>query len=101
MSMGSRREQIRHIFLWQGTAIGATGTFAGLCVGDACAWIAGHWALIPLAPQDYAVPYVPFHPSLLDGVWIAVVSMGISVGATLLPARAAARLMPVDILRYE
>jgi len=101
MSMGSRREQIRSIFLWQGIAIGATGTFAGLCVGYACAWIAGTWHLIPLDPQVYAVPYVPFHPSLLDGVWIAIVAMGISVGATLLPARAAARLMPVDILRYE
>ena len=101
MSMGSRRDQIRRIFLWQGTAIGATGTFAGLCIGYASAWIAGTWRLIPLDPQVYAVPYVPFHPSLLDGVWIAVVSMGISVGATLLPARAAARLMPVDILRYE
>jgi len=101
MSMGSRREQIRRIFLWQGIAIGATGTFAGLCVGYACAWIAGTWHLIPLDPQVYAVPYVPFHPSLLDGVWIAIVAMGISVGATLLPARAAARLMPVDILRYE
>jgi lipoprotein-releasing system permease protein len=101
MSMGSRRDQIRRIFLWQGTAIGATGTFAGLCIGYACAWIAGTWRLVPLDPQVYAVPYVPFHPSLLDGVWIAVVSMGISVGATLLPARAAARLMPVDILRYE
>jgi lipoprotein-releasing system permease protein len=101
MSMGSRREQIRRIFLWQGIAIGATGTFVGLCVGYACAWIAGTWHLIPLDPQVYAVPYVPFHPSLLDGVWIAIVAMGISVGATLLPARAAARLMPVDILRYE
>ena len=101
MSMGSRREQIRSIFLWQGIAIGATGTSAGLCVGYACAWIAGTWHLIPLDPQVYAVPYVPFHPSLLDGVWIAIVAMGISVGATLLPARAAARLMPVDILRYE
>ena len=101
MSMGSRREQIRGIFLWQGIAIGATGTFAGLCVGYACAWIAGTWHLIPLDPQVYAVPYVPFHPSLLDGVWIAIAAMGISVGATLLPARAAAGLMPVDILRYE
>jgi lipoprotein-releasing system permease protein len=101
MSMGSRREQIRRIFLWQGMAIGATGTLAGLCVGYACAWIAGTWHLIPLDPQVYAVPYVPFHPSLLDGVWIAGVAMGISLGATLLPARAAARLLPVDILRYE
>jgi ABC-type lipoprotein release transport system permease subunit len=30
-----------------------------------------------------------------------VAAMAISVGATLLPARAAARLLPVDVLRYE
>jgi lipoprotein-releasing system permease protein len=101
MSMGCRRQQIRRIFLWQGIAIGATGTFVGLCVGYAFAWIAGTWHLIPLDPQVYAVPYVPFHPSLLDGLWISIVALGISVGATLLPARAAARLLPVDILRYE
>ena len=101
MSMGCRRQQIRRIFLWQGIAIGATGTFVGLCIGYVFAWIAGTWHLIPLDPQVYAVPYVPFHPSLLDGVWIAVVALGISVGATLLPARAAARLLPVDVLRYE
>jgi lipoprotein-releasing system permease protein len=101
MSMGARRQQIRRIFLWQGIAIGATGTFVGLCVGYAFAWVAGTYHLIPLDPQVYAVPYVPFHPSLLDGLWIALVAMGISVGATLLPARAAARLLPVEILRYE
>ena len=101
MSMGSRRQQIRRIFLWQGIAIGATGTIAGLCIGYAFAWIAGTWHLIPLDPQVYAVPYVPFHPSLFDALWIAAVAMAISVGATLLPARAAAELLPVEILRYE
>src|ERR1700688_2079220 len=101
LSMGARRAQIRKIFLWQGITIGAVGTLLGLGVGYALAWIAGTWRLIPLDPQVYAVPYVPFHPSLLDGVWISVVALGISVGATLLPARAAARLLPVDVLRYE
>jgi lipoprotein-releasing system permease protein len=101
MSMGTRREQIRRIFLWQGIAIGATGTISGLCVGYAFAWIAGAFHLIPLDPQVYAVSYVPFHPSVWDGVWITLVALGISVGATLLPARAAARLLPVEILRYE
>jgi lipoprotein-releasing system permease protein len=101
MSMGTRREQIRRIFLWQGIAIGAAGTICGLCVGYAFAAIAGAFHLIPLDPQVYAVPYVPFHPSVWDGVWITVVAMGISVGATLLPARAAAHLLPVEILRYE
>jgi ABC-type lipoprotein release transport system permease subunit len=37
----------------------------------------------------------------MDGVWITVVAMLISVGATILPARAASRLLPVEILRYE
>jgi lipoprotein-releasing system permease protein len=101
MSMGSRRQQIRTIFLWQGIAIGASGTIIGLCAGYAVASIAGAFHLIPLDPQVYAVSYVPFHPSIWDGVWITIVAMAISVGATLLPARAASRLLPVEILRYE
>ena len=101
MSMGARREQIRTIFLWQGITIGATGTLIGLIIGYVFAFVAGSYHLIPLDPQVYAVPYVPFHPSVFDGVWITTVAMGISVAATLLPARAAARLLPVEILRYE
>jgi lipoprotein-releasing system permease protein len=101
MSMGTRREQIRKIFLWQGIAIGFTGTLIGLCVGYAFALIAGTYHLIPLDPQIYAVSYVPFHPSVLDGVWITVAAMGISIGATILPARAASQLLPAEILRYE
>ena len=100
MSMGTRRKQIRRIFLWQGIAIGATGTLVGLFLGYAFASIAGTLQLIPLDPQIYAVSYVPFHPSVWDGLWITLAAMAISVGATLLPARAAARLLPVEILRY-
>jgi lipoprotein-releasing system permease protein len=101
MAMGARRTQVRHIFLWQGLALGAVGTLAGLILGYAVAWISGTYRLIPLDPQVYAVPYVPFHPSALDGLWISTVAMGISLGATLLPARSAARIFPVEILRYE
>lgn len=101
MSMGARRTQIRRVFLWQGVAIGAKGTLTGLLLGYALAWTAGTLHLIPLDPQVYAVPYVPFHPSVWDGVWIAIAAMAISLGATLIPARAASRLLPVEILRYE
>jgi lipoprotein-releasing system permease protein len=101
MSMGTRRTQIRAIFLWQGIAIGALGTLAGLIVGYVFSFIGGHYRLIPLDPQVYAVPYVPFHPSLMDGIWITLISMCISLIATILPARAAAKLLPVEILRYE
>ena len=100
-SIGARREHIRKIFLLQGIAIGATGTLAGLVAGYAFAWIAGAYRLIPLDPQIYAVSYVPFHPSFLDGLWIAVAAMGIAILATLFPAREAARLLPVEILHFE
>jgi len=100
-SMGARRQQIRAIFLWQGVTIGAVGAVAGLILGYAFSFVSGTYHLIPLDPQVYAVPYVPFHPSFFDGLWITVVAMGISVGATILPARAAVRLLPVEILRFE
>ncbi len=101
MSMGARRKQIRMVFLWQGIIIGTTGTLVGLAIGYVFSFIAGNYHLIPLDPQVYAVPYVPFHPSIFDGLWIALVAMGVSVLATIVPARAAARLLPVEILRYE
>ena len=100
-SMGSRSRQLRNIFLLQGFSIGATGTILGLIVGYSFAVIAAKYQLIPLDPQVYAVAYVPFHPSAMDGVWISVVAMGISLLATLMPARAAAKLLPVEILRFE
>jgi lipoprotein-releasing system permease protein len=101
LSMGARREQIRRIFLLQGLAIGASGTILGLVTGYAFAWIAGTYQLIPLDPQVYAVPYVPFHPNFFDGLWIAIAAMSIAIVATLLPAKEAARLLPVEILRFE
>src|SRR5437763_2338781 len=94
MSMGCKPQPIRRIFLWQGIAIGAPGTFAGFGVGSAFAFVAGNYHLIPLDPQVYAVPYVPFHSNIFDGVWITTVSMGISIAATILPARAAVRRLP-------
>jgi len=100
-SLGARREQIRKVFLWQGITIGAVGTLGGLVLGYTFSFVSGSYHLIPLDPQIYAVPYVPFHPSLFDGLWITVVAMGISIGATILPARAAVRLLPVEILRFE
>jgi len=101
ISMGAHREQIRKIFLWQGIVIGFTGTGIGLTIGYFLALVAGIYHLIPLDPQVYAVPYVPFHATWWDGVWITLVAMAISVGATIVPARSAARLLPVEILRYE
>jgi lipoprotein-releasing system permease protein len=101
MAMGARREQIRNIFILQGLAVGAIGTLIGLAAGYALAWAADTWRLIPLDPEVYAVSFVPFRANWADALWIAAVALAISVAATLVPARAAARILPVEILRYE
>ena len=101
MALGTRRRQIRRIFVLQGLAVSVAGTAAGLAAGYGFAWIADRWQLIPLNPEIYAIPYVPFHGNGFDAIWIAAAALAISVAATIVPARAAARILPVEILRFE
>ena len=101
MAMGARRKQIRRIFILQGLAVSLAGTAAGLLFGYCFSWVADRWRLIPLNPEIYAIPYVPFHANGYDAIWIALAAMAISMAATILPARSAARILPVEILRFE
>ncbi|HKV04446.1 MAG TPA: ABC transporter permease [Candidatus Acidoferrales bacterium] len=101
MAMGARPRQIRRIFVLQGLAVSVAGIAAGLVAGYGAAWIANRWQLIPLNPEVYAIPYVPFHANGLDAIWIAAAALAISIAATILPARSAARILPVEILRFE
>jgi lipoprotein-releasing system permease protein len=101
MALGARREQVRNIFIWQGLLVGSLGTIVGLAAGYAVVWMADAWRLIPLNPEVYAISYVPFRSNGFDAFWIAAASLGISIAATLVPARAAARILPVEILRFE
>ncbi len=101
MAMGTRRRQIRRIFLAQGLAVSLAGIVAGLVLGYSAAVILNNWKVIPLNPQVYAIPYVPFRANPLDGLWIALAALAISMAASILPAQAAAKILPVDILRFE
>lgn len=101
MAMGARRQQVRKIFVLQGLAVCLVGTFAGLVLGYLLTWVADRWELIPLNPEIYAIPYVPFHANGFDALWIAAAALAISIAATVLPARSAAKILPVQILRFE
>jgi lipoprotein-releasing system permease protein len=101
MALGSRPAQIRRVFLLQGLVVSITGTAVGLAAGYGFSWVANRWRLIPLNPEIYAIPYVPFHGNGLDAIWIAAMALAISAAATIVPARSAARILPVEILRFE
>jgi lipoprotein-releasing system permease protein len=101
MSMGTRKAQVRKIFIAQGALIGLVGTAIGLVLGYALSWMGGHYHLFSLAPEVYSINYVPFAPRVMDGVLVAIVAVGTSLVATIYPSWSAARILPAEALRYE
>jgi lipoprotein-releasing system permease protein len=101
MSMGTRRAQVRNLFIAQGVLIGAIGTAIGLALGYALSYVGGHYHVLTLSPEVYSIDYVPFAPRAIDGVWVALFAVLISFVATLYPSWSAARILPAEALRYE
>src|SRR5208283_1704191 len=62
MSMGTRRAQVRNLFIAQGVLIGVIGTAIGLVVGYAISYAGGHYHVLALSPEVYSIDYVPFAP---------------------------------------
>lgn len=100
-SMGSSRRQIRRIFMWQGMIIGALGTTAGLVLGHLVCWVCNRYRLIPLEEEVYGLAYVPFAPAWQDGIEVALAALVICYLITIYPSGSAARVAPVETLRYE
>src|SRR6267143_3590264 len=101
MSLGTKKKQIRRMFIAQGVLIGVIGTAIGLVLGYAISWAGGHYHFISLSPEVYSIDYVPFAPRLIDGVIVALVHIVVSFVATIYPSWSAARILPAEALRYE
>ena len=101
MSMGTRVQQIRNIFLLEGALIGAAGTTIGLILGYTLSYFADRYHWLRLDAQIYGLSYVPFESHWVDGLWIAGAAITVSLLATVYPARSATRIAPVEALRYE
>jgi lipoprotein-releasing system permease protein len=101
MAMGATLIQIRRIFILQGVVIGVIGTSIGLILGHAISYFADRYQLIQLSPDVYSISHLPFHAVFRDSILIAAGAILISFLATLYPSASAARVDPVEALRYE
>jgi lipoprotein-releasing system permease protein len=101
MSMGTRKSQVRRIFICQGLLIGIVGTILGLVVGYVLSYAGGHYHWIRLSAEVYSIDYVPFAPKAVHGLVVAVTALAVSLLATVYPSWSAARILPAEALRYE
>lgn len=100
-AMGATAKTIQRVFLLQGLIIGIIGTVIGDVLGIGTSYILNAYKLIRLEAEIYSIPYVPFHVRGWDAILVSGTALLISFLATIYPARSAAKLDPVEVLRYE
>jgi lipoprotein-releasing system permease protein len=108
-TLGATPRSIMGVFIVQGVLIGVLGTLLGVAGG---LFIANNLSTIfptieriagfPLIPKDiYFISSLPSEPRAGDIVPIAVISIVLSLVATLYPSWRASRVRPAEALRYD
>ena len=108
-TLGASPRSIMGIFMVQGATAGIFGTLAGLLLGLAVAFnvdvivpaIEHAFGVAFLPGNIYVISRMPSQPMAADIVPVIVISLLLSLAATLYPSWRASRVNPAEALRYE
>jgi lipoprotein-releasing system permease protein len=98
-AMGATDRQILHIFIYNGLMVGLIGTFLGVVSGIVLCSLLKHYKFISIPSEVYYTDSLPILLNMQDVVIIAVSAVLICFGATIYPAKQAARVNPSAALR--
>jgi lipoprotein-releasing system permease protein len=99
-AMGATDDSIRNIFVFKGMTIGALGTVLGGCFGFILCELLKHYDFIKLPEDVYYFTSLPVKLQAMDVGLIIGATLVICFLASLYPAQRAARLNPVDGIRF-
>lgn len=99
-SMGATESGVARIFQFAGMTIGAVGSIAGVGFGLVLCWLVELYGYT-LDPEVYFIEQLPVELSLTQVGAVLALTMVISFVATIPPSLRAAKLRPVEGLRYE
>ena len=108
-TMGATRGMILRIFFLSGASVGVIGTVAGLILGIVFTlnietirqWLQSLTGTTIFDATIYFLSHLPARLDWLEVAQIAAMALALSVLATIYPSARAARLDPVEALRYE
>ena len=98
-SMGAKNQGIMLIFMLQGLVIGIVGTAIGVVGGYMLCIVLNNY--IELPPDVYYLSKLPVKMQFIDFAIVSCSAIAISFLSTIYPSYYAARLEPVESLRYE
>ena len=100
-AIGATNKAIMAIFIFQGLFIGLIGTTTGVLGGFGLGYILNTYQIIKLPADVYYLSHLPVRMNLFDFFSVSVSAITITFLATIYPAWQAAKLDPVEPLRYE
>ncbi len=100
-AIGATNKAIMAIFILQGLFIGIIGTTIGVLGGAGLGYILNTYQLIKLPADVYYLSHLPVKMNLFDFITVSLSAITITFLATIYPAWQAAKMDPVEPLRYE